>query len=260
MPETVKIIRNGPIFEVTLDRPKANAIDEKTSQLLSNAFIEFRDTAEFRVAILTGGGERFFSAGWDLKAAADGEGYESDYGEGGFGGFTELPNLNKPVIVAVNGMAVGGGFELAMAADLVVAADTASFWLGEIFVGVIPDAGTVRLPRMLPKFQANELLLTGRRLMADEAQTWGLVNAVVPQVELMNKAREYANTIVTAAPIAIAAIKELVRDTDGLSLESAFSHMRSGKSPYYNKMMESSDAIEGPRAFSEKRDPVWTGK
>lgn len=260
MSECVKINRNGAIFEVTLDRPKANAIDEATSQAMSKAFVEFRDTTEFRVAILTGGGERFFSAGWDLKAAAEGESFESDYGEGGFGGFVELPNLNKPVIVAVNGMAVGGGFELALAADLVVASDTASFWLGEIFVGVIPDAGTVRLPRMLPKLLANELLLTGRRLSADEAQSWGLVNAVVPQTELMNKAREYAETMIAAAPLAIGAIKELMHDMDGLSLEDSFTHMRDGKSPVYKQMMESDDALEGPRAFGEKRDPVWTGK
>ena len=260
MSEFVKINRNGAIYEVTLDRPKANAIDEATSQAMSKAFIEFRDTPEFRVAILTGGGERFFSAGWDLKAAADGESFESDYGEGGFGGFCELPNLNKPVIVAVNGMAVGGGFELAMAADLVVASDTARFWLGEIFVGVIPDAGTMRLPRMLPKLLANELLLTGRRLTALEARDWGLVNAVVPQNDLMNKAREYANTMISAAPLAIGAIKELMQDTNGLSLDNAFAHMRAGKSPTYSQMMASGDAIEGPRAFAEKRAPVWLGK
>jgi len=260
MSEYVKVNRNGPIFEVILDRPKANAIDELTSQAMSKAFVEFRDTPEFRVAILTGGGERFFSAGWDLKAAADGEDFESNYGEGGFGGFCELPNLNKPVIVAVNGMAVGGGFELALAADLVVASDTASFWLGEIFVGVIPDASTIRLPRMLPKLLANELLLTGRRLSAEEAQSWGLVNAVTPQNELMDKAREYAKVIISAAPLAIGAIKELMNDTDGLSINDSFNHMRAGKSPIYTQVIESADALEGPRAFSEKRDPVWQAK
>lgn len=259
MTETLKVQRNGAILEVTLNRPKANAIDAATSRLMGEIFEQFRDDRSLRVAILTGEGQKFFSAGWDLNAAADGEDFESDYGVGGFGGFTELPRLNKPVIAAVNGMAVGGGFEIALAADLIVAADHTKFFLPEAYVGVIPDAGTIRLPKLLPPVIAREMLMTGRHMDAAEAWQRGLINAVVPGDNLMAKAREMAEQIVSAAPLAIAAIKELLRDTDGLGQEQAFRHMRDGGSSTYKQMLESEDAKEGPRAFAEKRDPVWTG-
>ena len=139
--ETIRAIRRGSTLEVTLDRPKANTIDAATSRKLGAVFSGFRDDPDLRVAIFTGAGERFFSAGWDLAAGAEGEDYESDFGPGGFGGFAELPGLDKPVIAAVNGMAVGGGFELVMAADLVVAAEHATFFLPEASIGLIPDAG-----------------------------------------------------------------------------------------------------------------------
>ena len=145
-PGPVRVVADGPVLEVTLDRPKANAIDAATSRELSRVFSEFRDDPELRVAILTGAGDRFFCAGWDLNAAAEGEEFEADYGEGGFGGFGELPGLRKPVIAAVNGMAVGGGFEIVLAADLVVAAEHARFWLPEASLGIVPDTGSVRLP------------------------------------------------------------------------------------------------------------------
>ena len=248
MSESLEVVKNGAILEVTLNRPKANAIDMKTSQEMSRVFADFRDDPELRVAILTGSGEKFFSAGWDLSAAADGEGYESDYGEGGFGGFTELPNLNKPVIVAVNGMAVGGGFELALAADLVVAAEHAQFFFGEVFAGVIPDA------------LANEWLMTGKRLSAEEVALWGLVNHVVPLENLMDRSRELANDIIAAAPLAIGAIKEIMRETRGMTAEDGFKFMREGGSPLYKQMLTSEDAEEGPRAFAEKRSPVWKGR
>lgn len=260
MSDVLKVTRNGQILEVVLDRPKANAIDQKTSQEMSRVFADFRDDPELRVAILTGGGEKFFSAGWDLNAAAEGEDYEADYGEGGFGGFTELPELNKPVIVAANGIACGGGFELALAADLVVAAEHAQFFLPEIFVGVIPDAATIRLPKMLPRAIAREMLFTGRRMSAEEAASWGLINAVVPLDQLMDRAREMANDIISAAPLAIGSIKQLLRGTEGLDCEEGFAYMRDGKAPLYKQMLDSEDAIEGPRAFGEKRDPVWKGQ
>ncbi|MTI09642.1 enoyl-CoA hydratase-related protein [Curvivirga aplysinae] len=260
MSDAVKVVKNGPILEVTLDRPKANAIDQATSQEMSRVFAEFRDDPEMRVAILTGAGERFFSAGWDLSAAAEGEDYESDYGEGGFGGFCELPNLNKPVIVAVNGMAVGGGFEIALAADMVVAAEHAEFFFGEVFAGVIPDAGTIRVPGNVPHQLANEWLMTGKRLSAEQLSYWGMINYVVPLEQLMDKARELANDICSAAPLAVGAIKELMRDTKGMTTEEGFKFMRDGGSPMYKQMLTSEDAEEGPRAFAEKRDPVWKGK
>lgn len=260
MSDNLRVEKNGAILEIMLDRPKANAIDAATSREMGRIFEAFRDDPELRVAILTAQGGKFFSAGWDLDAAADGEDFEADYGVGGFGGFPELPDLNKPVIVAVNGMAVGGGFEIVLAADLVVAADHAEFFLPEVFVGVIPDAGVIRLPKLVPPLIAREMLLTGRRMSAEEASQWGLVNRVVSQDSLMASARELANAIVSAAPLAVGAVKELARDTQAMSLADGFSHMRSGKASLYTKMLSSDDAKEGPKAFTEKRDPEWKGR
>jgi len=260
MSYAVKLNKNGSILEVTLDRPKANAIDAVTSREMGQIFADFRDDPSLRVAILTGGGEKFFSAGWDLSAAAEGEEIDGDYGVGGFGGIAELPKLNKPVIAAVNGMAVGGGFELALACDLIVAAEHAQFFLPEIFVGVLADAASIRLPKRLPHHIAMEMLLTGRRMPADEALRWGLVNAVVPLEKLMDKARSLAETIVQAAPLSIAAVKEVTRETAALSIQDSYKKMRSGNLESYEKMLVSEDAIEGPKAFSEKRDPIWKGK
>jgi crotonobetainyl-CoA hydratase len=213
-----------------------------------------------RVAIFTGAGERFFSAGWDLAAAASGEAFEADYGIGGFGGFPELPGRNKPVICAVNGMAVGGGFEIAMAADLAVAADHATFFLPETGLGIIPDAGAIRLPRILPPAVANEVLYAGRRLDAAEALRWGLVNAVVPAERLLDEARELAGRIVDAAPLAVEAVMAVDRETNALTLDEAFAHLRSGQLDAYERMLSSEDSEEGPRAFTEKRDPHWQGR
>jgi crotonobetainyl-CoA hydratase len=260
MSEPVAMIRNGPVCEVLLDRPKANAIDAATSRALSDAFVEFRDDPDLRVAIFTGAGGKFFSAGWDLSAAVDGEDYEADYGPGGFGGFVELPDLNKPVICAVNGMAVGGGFEIAMAAHLVVAADHAAFWLPESGLGIIPDAGSIRLPRLVPRALANEILLAGRRLDAHEALALGLVNRVVAGDDLMDAARELATRVASAAPLAIAAILDIDRRTSQLPLEEAFTLLRSGTIETYEQMLASNDASEGPAAFAEGRDPRWEGR
>ena len=251
---------HGPVLEVTLDRPKANAIDAATSRELSRVFATFRDDSELRVAILTGAGDRFFSAGWDLNAAAEGEEFEADYGEGGFGGFGELPGLLKPVICAVNGMAVGGGFEIALAADLVVAADHARFWLPEASLGIVPDTASVRLPRMLPPVVANEILYTGRRLDAAEALRWGLVNEVVSAQELMSEARALAARVVEAAPLSVAAAKEIGDRTGHLPLPEAFERLRSGEMAAYETMLVSEDAAEGPRAFNEGRAPRWQGR
>ncbi|HKW69767.1 MAG TPA: enoyl-CoA hydratase-related protein, partial [Candidatus Dormibacteraeota bacterium] len=146
----VRTTRDGAVLEVVLDRPKANAIDAATSRLMGQVFERFRDDTDLRVAIITGSGARFFSAGWDLKAAAAGEPPDADYGAGGFGGIQQLPNLNKPVIAAVNGLAVGGGMELALSADLIFAADHARFALPEIAAGTLADAATVRLPKRIP--------------------------------------------------------------------------------------------------------------
>ncbi len=261
MSENLKVEARDGVLEVTLDRPKANAIDAATSRAMGRVFADFRDDPDLRVAIVTGGGARFFSAGWDLKAAAEGEAIESDYGVGGFAGLTELFDLDKPVIAAVNGYAAGGGFELALACDMVVAAEHAQFFLPEVTVGIIPDSGGVlRLPRRLPPALASEMLMTGRRMPAGEAKSWGLVNAVVPADEVMPRARALAADIVAAAPLAVAAVKEVLRATEGLPLREAYGLLRSGKLPIYASVLASEDAEEGPRAFAEKRDPVWKGR
>ncbi len=258
MNDAVKVQKRGAVLEVTLDRPKANAIDVRTSIAMGEAFIEFRDDPSLRVAILTGGGEKFFCAGWDLKAAAEGETYDADYGPGGFGGITELHDLNKPIIAAVNGLAFGGGFELALSCDLVVAAGHAEFCLPEIKVGVLADAATFRLPKRMPRNIAMELLMTGRRMGAGEAARWGLVNAVAPSA--MERARELAAQLAGGPPVALAAIKAVVRETETLSNEECYTLMRSGNLSAFEAMLASEDAKEGPRAFAEKREPIWQGK
>ena len=173
MSEAVKTRRDGGVLEVTLDRPKANAIDYATSRAMGEVFQSFRDDPDLRVAIVTGAGEKFFSAGWDLKAAAAGDPVDGWYGVGGFGGIQELRDLNKPVIAAVNGMAVGGGFELALSADLILAAEHARFALPEIRAGTLADAATAKLPKRMPYHVAMDLLLTGRWMDAAEAHRWG---------------------------------------------------------------------------------------
>ena len=214
-----------------------------------------------RVAVLTGAGERFFSAGWDLKAAASGEGIEADHGPGGFAGLTEFFDLGKPVIAAVNGLALGGGFELALAADLVVAASHAEFALTEVTLGLVPDAGgLLRLASRLPRPIAVEWLLTGRRIGAAEAERWGLVNRVVPFEGLMPAALELARAICAAAPLSVAAALEILRSTEGTGVAEGYRIMRGDGLPAYQRMLSSQDAQEGVRAFAERRPPRWTGR
>jgi crotonobetainyl-CoA hydratase len=260
MNDVIKVEQRGAVLEVTLDRPKANAIDAKTSFALGEVFCKFRDNSDLRVAILTGAGERFFSAGWDLVASSEGEAPDTDYGPGGFAGITELHDCYKPIIAAVNGMAVGGGFELALSADLIVAADHAQFFLPEVKVGLIADAASFRLPKLLPKALAMEMLLTGRRMSADEALKWGLVNQVVSGEDLLSTARALADQILEAAPLSVKAVKEVIQKTQTLDIEECYQEMRSGNWKNYEELLISNDAKEGSLAFVEKRSPVWTGK
>ncbi len=262
MRQAVGTERRGAVLEITLDRPKANAIDLATSRALGDAFIAFRDDPALRVAVLTGAGERIFSAGWDLKAAAAGtEVLDTDYGAGGFGGITELFDLNKPVIAALNGAAVGGGFELALACDLIVAAEHVTVALPEAKLGILASGGgIVRLARQIPRRVAMEMLLTGRRMAAEEALRWGLFNEVVPKEDLMPRARALAEEIAAAAPLAVEATIEMLRLSEDMSIEDYFAAQRGGELPTYERLLSSEDAQEGPRAFAEKRAPVWKGR
>jgi crotonobetainyl-CoA hydratase len=260
MIEAVKTSVLNGVLTITLDRPKANAINVPTSQALYRAFKQLNDDPALRVGILTGTG-RFFSAGWDLAGATQGEAIDADHGPGGFAGLTEFFSLQKPVIAAVNGLAMGGGFELALAADLIVASDTAEFALPEVKLGMVADSGGVlRLPRRLPRAIALEMLLTGRRMGALEAARWGLVNRVVAPEALLETAQALAQEMVLAAPLALAAVKELVNATEGQTIEAAYTTLRKADLPHYRAMLRSDDAAEGPRAFSEKRPPRWQAR
>ena len=243
---------------LTIDRPKANALDAATSFAMGEVFVGFERDPAVRVVIITGAGERFFSAGWDLGAAADGEAFDSDYGAGGFGGFPDLPNRTVPVIAAINGMAVGGGFEIAMAADMIVAAEHATFFLPEAALGILHDGGSVRLPRLLPPHIAREVLLAGRRLTAAEGAEFGLINRVVPAGELLTTAQELAAGVVANAPLSVAAILDIGRRTAAMDPIDALAAITTFDS--YRAAIDSHDALEGNASFAEKRPPIWTGR
>ena len=256
----IKTRREGGILEVTLDRPKANAIDLATSRIMGQVFADFRDDPELRVAIITGAGEKFFCPGWDLKAAADGDAVDGDYGVGGFGGLQELRDLNKPVIAAVNGICCGGGLELALSADIILAAEHASFALPEIRSGTIADAASIKLPKRIPYHIAMELLLTGRWMEVDEAHRWGFVNEILPADTLMERAWNLARLLESGPPLVYAAIKEVVRDAEDSKFQDTMNRITKRQLRSIDVLYSSDDQLEGARAFSEKRDPVWKGK
>jgi crotonobetainyl-CoA hydratase len=258
----VKVEREGHLLLVTLNRPEVmNALHPPAHQELQRVFDAFAADPALWVAILTGAGDKAFSAGNDLK-------YQAEHGgarireemrdvSGGFGGLTRRIGLTKPLIAAVNGFALGGGFELALACDILIAAEGATFCLPEPRVGLMAAAGGVhRLPRHLPYHAAMGMLLTGRRMTAAEALQRGLVNEVVPRVELLATARRWAAEILECSPLSIRATKEAANRGLDMPLEEALAAVMPGQTA----MIASEDFVEGPRAFAEKRKPVWKGR
>ncbi|MGB0812384.1 MAG: carnitinyl-CoA dehydratase [Paracoccaceae bacterium] len=256
----IKTSERNHILEVKLDRPKANAIDLKTSRILGEIFTNFRDNPNLRVAIITGAGEKFFCPGWDLKAAADGDAVDGDYGVGGFGGLQELRGLNKPVIAAVNGICCGGGLEWALSADIILAAEHATFALPEIRSGTVADAASIKLPKRIPYHIAMDMLLTGRWLDAEEAARWGLINYIYPAQKLMDEAYKLGELLASGPPLVYAAIKEVVREAENMKFQDALNKITNSQFESVEKLYRSEDQIEGARAFSEKREPQWKGR
>jgi len=256
----IKTSERNHILEVKLDRPKANAIDLKTSRILGEIFTNFRDNPNLRVAIITGAGGKFFCPGWDLKAAADGDAVDGDYGVGGFGGLQELRGLNKPVIAAVNGICCGGGLEWALSADIILAAEHATFALPEIRSGTVADAASIKLPKRIPYHIAMDMLLTGRWLDAEEAARWGLINYIYPAEKLMDEAYKLGELLASGPPLVYAAIKEVVREAENMKFQDALNKITNSQFESVEKLYRSEDQIEGARAFSEKREPQWKGR
>lgn len=258
--EPIGVEKRGAVLEVILQRGKANAIDLATSRIMGQIFTDFRDDANLRVAIVRAAGEKFFCPGWDLKAAADGDAVDGDYGVGGFGGLQELRGLNKPVICAVNGICCGGGLELALSTDIILAADHATFALPEIRSGTVADAASIKLPKRIPYHIAMEMLLTGRWLDAKEAAQWGLINQIHPADQLLDKAREMADLLAKGPPLVYAAIKEVVREAEDMKFQDALNKITKSQFETVEKLYRSEDQLEGARAFAEKREPVWKGR
>ncbi len=257
MGEFTKVDRDGPLTIVTIDREdRRNALHPPANAELAAIFDEFEQDKDQWVAIITGAGDKSFCAGNDLRWQA--EGNPITVPETGFAGLTARYDMVKPVIAAVNGTAMGGGFEIALACDLIIAADTAQFALPEPRVGLAALAGGMhRLPRQIPLKHAMGMMLTGRRVPASEGQQLGFVNEVVPAAELMAAARRWADMILECAPMSVRASKQSAMQ--GLN-EPDLRTAAEARYDQVHAMLKSPDLIEGPMAFAEKRKPVWKGE
>jgi len=256
--EFVKYEKQGRIARITINRPEVmNALHPAANQELSDIWDDFAGDPECWVAIVTGAGERAFSAGNDLKYSAQHGVGAVAMGKGGFGGITARLDLFKPVIAAVNGFALGGGFEIALACDIIVAADHARFGLPEPRVGLAALAGGMqRLPRLIPPKIAMGMMLTGKPIMADEAHRLGLVNEVVPLKDLPAAAERWASEILECSPVSVRATKQVAVLSQGMPIEEAMSKSY----PLVASLFHSEDMTEGVMAFAQKRKPQWKGK
>jgi len=254
--EFVRYEKRDHVAVVTINRPEVmNALHPPANEELSRVWDDVAEDPDVRVAILTGAGDRAFSAGNDLK-------WTAQHGvprmpKGGFGGLVARDDLWKPLIAAVNGVALGGGLEIALACDIIVAAETARLGLPEPRVGLMAAAGGVhRLPRHVPLKLAIGMILTGRQIPAAEAARMGLVNEVIPQAKLMETAERWAREILECSPFAVQASKQAALEGLGRPLADAMA----AHYPLVQRLFTSEDVIEGPRAFAEKRKPVWKGR
>ncbi|MGH6922881.1 MAG: enoyl-CoA hydratase-related protein [Propylenella sp.] len=257
---TVRFEVTDHVARVTIDRPeRLNAVDMATEARLNDIWSEIEGRGDIRCVVLTGAGDRAFSAGADMKEAGSPSGlaYWATPRPGGFGGIALRETLNVPVIARVNGFALGGGFEMVLGCDVVIAAEQASMGLPEVRVGRLPlDGGMVLLPRLIPRNIALGMMLTGRRVPAAELARWGLVNEVVPLAEIDAAVDRWVAEIVACAPLSVRAVKHTARFT---------SHLRPGEAQRLRTdpliaALTSADADEGVRAFVEKRPPVWLGR
>ncbi len=252
--EFIKTEREGRLFIVTINRPEVmNCLHPMANQEMAKAFDEFAADSDAWVAIVSGEGPKAFSAGNDLKFAASGQ--KSPQPASGFGGLTARYDLMKPVIAAVNGVAMGGGFEIALAADIIIAAENARFALPEPRVGFAALAGGMhRLPRQVPMKKAMGMMLTGRHVFAKEGHEIGFVTAVVPEGQALQEAKKWAGQILECSPMAIRATKETaVKGLDIPDYRTAFETKFDG----IGRLLASADHKEGPKAFAEKRKPDW---